>query len=195
MSTMQPWRYFEVLHRCGALRDLLPLVDARMADCAPHGTGDDGPAMSALKRSVSITDDPEQRLVATLWPCVNGPADIDSAAGALRLSRQAAQLLRRSRAVAQHCEAACRLDREAIVELALQWHNVDAVQRIGLINVCAAQSANPQLRHLLPEAIRAAAEIDARALLDRGLSGPELGEALDRLRRQSVAQALTAAAR
>jgi tRNA nucleotidyltransferase (CCA-adding enzyme) len=195
MSTLQPWRYLEVLHRCGALQELLPLVDACMGEVAPHGTDDDGPAMSALKRSVSMTDDPEQRLVATLWPCVNGPADMDSAVAALRLGRPAAQLLRRSRAVAPHCEAACRLDHEALVELAVQWHNRDAVQRTGLINVCAAQSENPQLTNLLTTAIRAAAEIDARALLDRGLAGPELGAALDRQRRQSAAQALAAAAR
>jgi tRNA nucleotidyltransferase (CCA-adding enzyme) len=195
MSTLQPWRYFEVLHRCGALQDLLPLVEARMGEVTPHEADDEGPAMSALRRSVSITDDPERRLVAALWPCVNGPVDIDSAVGALRLRRQAAQLLRRSRAVAQHCEAARHLDQPAIVELAVQWYNVDAVQRTGLIHVCAAQSGDPRLTNLLLAATRAAAEIDARTLSDSGLAGPELGEALDRRRRQSAAQALAAAAR
>jgi len=195
MATAQPWRYFEVLHRCGALKDLLPLLDACMGDVAPHGGGEEIPAMRALRRSVALTDQPQHRLLAALSSCVKGRGEVDAAVDALRLGRAAAQLLRRVQAASGQCEAAGGLGREAIVELALQWHKLDAAQRGGLVAVCSAQSANPQLSQLLELALSVAARVDARDLLDQGLAGSELGAALDRRRRQAVVQVLEAAGR
>ena len=197
MRTPQPWRYLEVLHRCNALQDLLPSLAAAMGDAAPHVETAAAPApVAALKRASAASTDPVERLLAALWPVLRTAGDAEACVARLRLDRTAAQLLRRAAAASQLCRraAACH-DREAVVELAVQWQGLPATQRQALVGACAAQSAMPGLATLLGAAIDAARSTDVTDRRRMGLSGKILGEAIDRSRRDAAAAALDGAAR
>lgn len=195
MQTPQPWRYFEVLHRCGALQELLTSLAGLMGDAAPHAETTAPTPLAALKRVSVITTDPVERLLAALWPAMHSASDAEACVGRLRLDRTGAQLLRRAAAASHLCQRAAGHDREAVVELAVQWQGLPSTQRQALIRACAAQSAMPGLESMLEAAIDAARSTDVTDLRRMGLSGKILGEAIDRSRRDAAAAALAAGVR
>ncbi len=52
MAEPQPWRYLETLHRSGALRQLMPPLDAVLGGEQAHAEGSDPAPIAALKRVV-----------------------------------------------------------------------------------------------------------------------------------------------
>ncbi|MCU7906171.1 MAG: rhodanese [Candidatus Thiodiazotropha sp. (ex Epidulcina cf. delphinae)] len=89
----QPWRFFEVLHRCGALERLLPEVAAGMGLAAGHGKGEPAKAVTALKRVVAVTDDRVVRCAAALFGAVRQQTDPELWMDSLRIDKAARLLL------------------------------------------------------------------------------------------------------
>lgn len=195
MQTPQPWRYLEVLHRCNALHDLLPSLAEAMGEAASHADIADPPPVAALKRATAASSEPVERLLAALWPVMHSAGDAETCVARLRLDRTAAQLLRRAAAASHLCRRAACHDREAVVELAVQWQGLPATQRHALVGACAAQSTMPGLETMLDAAIDAARSTDVTGLRRMGLSGKILGEAIDRSRRDAAAAVLAGASR
>jgi tRNA nucleotidyltransferase (CCA-adding enzyme) len=92
MSETQPWRFFEVLHRCGALARLMPSLDRVMGDPAAH-QADSNTGMQGLKRAVALTDDPVVRALAALFDAAAGEQDPEGWMRSLRAGRDEIQLL------------------------------------------------------------------------------------------------------
>lgn len=191
LVTDQPWRFFEVLHRCGALAELLPLLAARMGEAESHAKADDTLPIAALKRCSEMTADPGTRLVSLLWPCLSGPEDAQTTIDDLRLDRNTARLIRRIAPWAGTIAKVCAGEDAAMIDLAVGWSGFGVEHRESLILACAAQCKEAEtLRGLLKVAVKAAVETDTSALRAQGLEGPGLGAAIKNARRESVARAL-----
>ncbi|MES9940703.1 MAG: multifunctional CCA tRNA nucleotidyl transferase/2'3'-cyclic phosphodiesterase/2'nucleotidase/phosphatase [Candidatus Thiodiazotropha sp. 6PLUC2] len=94
MSESQPWRFFEVLHRCGALQGLLPEVAQEMdRDSAGHGSAEVSQLVSGLKRVVSISDESAVRSSVALFHSAQKQSDAKSWIGLRRIDKQTAQTL------------------------------------------------------------------------------------------------------
>lgn len=92
LSEPQPWRFFEVLQRCGALRRLLPELSDVMGRLESHQSiGED--SMAALKRAVKLSDDPMLRFVVVMVPAAGRTEDVNRFISGLRTGRQAKEHL------------------------------------------------------------------------------------------------------
>jgi tRNA nucleotidyltransferase (CCA-adding enzyme) len=191
VQTDQPWRFFEVLQRCGALRELIPEVAIAMGEFAAHGGGPDSPPIAALKRIVAGGGSVAQRLSALFFACVDSVADAECLLTAIRAERETAQLLRQVMAGRALCRRAGRGDVAALFELARVWRAFDAGAEVGAqVAVCEAQAPESRLRRLLQVALPAARAVSATDLRARGLTGPALGEAVAAARRDAMSAAL-----
>ena len=194
MQTVRPWRFFEVLRACGALRELImPLADA-MGPSRGHGAGADSAPIAALKRAAGQTTDVAQRLAATLLSCVDTAAAAETLGERLRADRVTSLLLRRAAAARALCERVEHMDIQALFDLAQLWRAFDGGQDIGaLVRVCEAQRADARLGRVLSTALPAARAISAATLKESGVNGPQLGEQLAQQRRDAMRRALHAA--
>ena len=191
LETDQPWRFFEVLQRCGALADLLPMLDRSMGVASAHTQAEDPKPIAALKRCTEISDDPRYRLMALLWSCIESRDEVENLVESLRLDRSSAGLLRRVVAVSAVSAEICANQVEAIVELAVQWAGLGDEQRAALAMACATQCpSSSQLHAGLLRAVDAARNIDIAPLRDQGLRGPVFGAAIERERRRAASAEL-----
>ena len=85
----QPWRFFEVLQRCGALQRLVPELSLCMGQQDSHQSRREVDAMAALKRVAKLSDEPETRFAVALYPAVRLAEDTDAFLARLRTGRQA----------------------------------------------------------------------------------------------------------
>ena len=191
LAESQPWRFFEVLHRCSALRVLIPELATVLGEPAGHADRTPAPALAALQRAAAASAAWPVRFAAAMHLAVPDPAAVPSFCQRLRAEREAADLL-------------VLLD-QALPELRRlrDAHAVDLVvfvdRRRGFQHVAgfaqllsAAEVVEPSLAGLCARlhAVRdAAAAVTAEPLRDAGLVGPALGAELLR-RRQAVAAAL-----
>ena len=94
MGEPQPWRFFEVLQRCGALQKLLPEVAEVMdRESAGHGVQTAGVMVSALKRIVPVSDDPLIRAAVALFFSAQKQPDLAAWLEKIRLDKRSRQLL------------------------------------------------------------------------------------------------------
>ena len=191
MQADQPWRFFEVLHRCGALQVLIPAVAGAMGTAGAHGNAPDSAPMAALKRIVPTSETPSQRLAAVLLGCVEAPEDTDRLLASLRADRETAQLLRRLVAGRGLCDRAGQGDVDALFELAVLWRAFEAGTDVGpLVAVCEAQVPGSRLGRCLRTALPAARAVPAVELRRQGLTGAALGRAVGAARREAMSAAL-----
>ena len=151
MPAPQPWRFFEVLQRCGALAELIPPLAEKLGDFEAHGSEEDSQPIAALKRVSEVRGDAPARLAAILLPCVASMGDAEALLQTLRADRETAQLLRRVVAVAELIEPACALQAEALLELIKRWRGLAADSDIEApAAIIDAQRATPVLLAALP---------------------------------------------
>jgi len=195
MRTAQPWRFFEVLQRCGALQHLVPPLAAAMDDRhEAHVEARDSTPIAALKRISAVTESPAARLAAALLVCVDTGPDAERLAAALRADRETAQLLKRTAAARETWGRVEQGDVAAMLELARSWRAFDsAADTDMLLAVCAAQSDESRATAYLRVALPAARGVSADALRAQGNTGAALGEALAAARREAILGALHAA--
>jgi tRNA nucleotidyltransferase (CCA-adding enzyme) len=191
MGTEQPWRFFEVLHRCGALAHLVPSLAAAMGEVEAHGARVDSPPVAALKRIAACTGAPAARTAAALCTCVDGRSAADALLQGLRADRDTALLLRRCVTARGDCARARQGDAASLMRLLQAWRAFDAGHSFGqTVAVCAAQEAGNDLPRRLDAAAAAARRVDPAALAAQGLAGAELGQALRAAREQAIRDAL-----
>jgi len=195
MGTTQPWRFFEVLHRCGALQHLIRPLAAAMGDCrGAHAEAVDSAPVAALKRISAVTESPAARLSATLLSCVGTGPDAERLASGLRADRETAQLLKRAAAARASWGRVEHGDIAAMLELARSWRAFDnAAEADVLLAMCAAQSEESRAADYLRVALPAARTVSTDALRAQGRAGAALGEALAAARREAMHSALHAA--
>ncbi len=194
MQTEQPWRFFEVLHGCGALASLIAPLAAVMGDWVAHRAAADSAPIAALKRIAGATRDAEPTLVTALFGCVASIEDAERLASALRADRETARLLKRAAAGRPLCQRAARGDAEALFELARLWHGFDAAAEAAtLAAIFDAQTDEGQIGEYLAVALPAARRVSPADLQAQGLDGAALGRRLAEQRQAAMRSALRAA--
>jgi tRNA nucleotidyltransferase (CCA-adding enzyme) len=191
MRTEQPWRFFEVLHCCGALRLLIPPLADAMGAARVHGNASDSPPIAALKRIVSTGGVASQRLAAVLLACLDSLEETDRLLASIRADRETAHLLRRLVGVRALCDRAGQGDVDALFELAVSWRAFDTGADVSpLVAVCEAQAPGSRLGRCLRAALPAARAVTTAGLRRQGLTGAALGRAVGAARREAMATAL-----
>jgi tRNA nucleotidyltransferase (CCA-adding enzyme) len=191
MRAAQPWRFFEVLHGCSALQELIPPLAEAMGEVRAHGDRPDSQPIAALKRMAAASLDPSQRLVATLLACSKSVPEAEDLARLLRADREAALLLKRASAGYSTYKTAEQGDVDALLELAVLWRGFDAGSDIAAsLAVCEAQSAHPVVGSYLQLALPAARAVSVVHLQRQGLAGAEIGRRLALARRDAMQAAL-----
>jgi tRNA nucleotidyltransferase (CCA-adding enzyme) len=178
LAEAQPWRFFEVLQRCGVLAVLIPELDAVLADGAGHGERAEAPPISALKRACAVELGPPWRLAVLL---VAIPADIEPLLTRLRaekLHAQAARLLRALAPTYPTLPTGSAADWLAFFEQGRALRQPEAFEQALLACAALYPEVDADLPQRLLTARQAAAEVDARQLQAEGLQGAALGEAL-----------------
>ncbi|HFD78988.1 MAG TPA: multifunctional CCA tRNA nucleotidyl transferase/2'3'-cyclic phosphodiesterase/2'nucleotidase/phosphatase [Gammaproteobacteria bacterium] len=196
LATDSPATFFKVLHGCGALAVLFPEIEEEYAgEETPHRQRGLPPALAALQDSAARSADPRVRFAVLLR--------------ALGARRPREQRLARGEALCRRLRAPNDYSRLALDAIRLEsavtsddparllelmetagafrhgdhWRRLLAVYRAaGLIDERRADSLQRAAAH--------AAGINAAALGDHGLRGPELGAAIRARRLQAVREAL-----
>jgi tRNA nucleotidyltransferase (CCA-adding enzyme) len=192
LGETQPWRFFEVLHRCGVLAQLMPEVDRTLGEAASHG-GHEEEGLATLKVAASMTEDPVVRAAAALYPAAMRVAVLDPWLESLRAGRDEAQLLRDLLDVDARLPAAD--DAVSLLRLASHLKPVQQPLRFERF-LLAASAVWPSIAPRLVGPLQAAVEVLRRkppeSIYQQGLSGAALGRALRVWREETLREMLRA---
>lgn len=189
LASNQPWRFFQVLHRCGALAKLLPSMDRLLVPGQGHAATDHAPfdwLRLAVKRGCST----EIRFLAAMAPFLETKADLIELETCIPLTKRYRLLLQRLLIVK-------RLYPELLNASASDLHSFYKVYfgRQG-----KPQSELVELSHLMFPQIweqtenqllvlhQAISDIDVEAIGKRGLSGASYGQALEQAQLDAIKQ-------
>ncbi|RMG35033.1 MAG: multifunctional CCA tRNA nucleotidyl transferase/2'3'-cyclic phosphodiesterase/2'nucleotidase/phosphatase [Gammaproteobacteria bacterium] len=182
----QPWRFFEVLHACGALAELMPGLDRLMT--SGHGGADVAAVpIQALQRISQKAATPEARLAALL---LQTPDALETISRRLGIPRKALEPARLARELWPRVRDLHRLDavqREDLLERMHAWRRDGRFD--ALLAVFAAQPNAPAGVADLARAREAGLGVDVEALQAQGYQGAALGQALKAARVAAIAGA------
>lgn len=183
----QPWRFFEVLNACGALRELIPGLAACMQ--SGHGDAEVSVAIGALKAAAAYGEDvgPDLRLAALLLSLEDDPAALQSRLG---LSRRVVKWLKVGRTLWPGIQRLGEMDtseRESLLGDMGAWRQGDGFETLCLL--FGVQPDRPVAAADLGKMREAAAGIDIDALRSDGLAGAELGRAISQARCEALKEA------
>jgi tRNA nucleotidyltransferase (CCA-adding enzyme) len=184
LDTSTPGRFFEVLHRCGALARVLPELEPLLgAPPQPHAGNDTPRALRALARAVELRASPEVRFAALVLP-LERAAPVETLCARLHAPHAYRDLGRLAASHHAAVRTADRLPAEALLEL---LERVDAYRRperlADLVQAVRADDADPVDAPYPPgtrldDAYAATAAVAAADLASAGLRGPEIATAL-----------------
>jgi tRNA nucleotidyltransferase (CCA-adding enzyme) len=190
MAEVEPWRFFQVLHGCGALTRLLP----ELALVQPAGGAHEaeaGASMTALRRAAALSEDRVVRLAVALFPAAAASQALDPWLDRLRAGREEAQLVKDLLAADASLPAAA--DAAGLLRLAERLQPVGQPLRWGRF-LQAAGALWPEAMAPLADPLRQAAEVLERKppprLYRQGLSGVALGRALRSWREAALRERL-----
>ncbi|BAO45345.1 CCA tRNA nucleotidyltransferase [Thiolapillus brandeum] len=187
LVTERPWRFFQVLHACGALEPLLPGL-ARRLPGGGHGRDMEAEPWRVLSRAVAADLSPALRLVCVLQFALETEQDLQSLAGWLGLERSTTSLLREWLALREQLQPHVPDDAETWLWL-LERFRARGTELEQLLKVNQPQTAHEVLRRLaLLDPI--VEQIRGDELRREGWEGRALGEELRRRRRAAIAAAL-----
>ncbi len=186
----QPWRFFEVLHHCGALKGLIPELAVAMED---EKEQQDSTTVADLKRAAVATADPTVRFAVVMHRATGPLVDQNAFCHRLRAPKTYCELLGLVRQQGEAFLAAATGDAEVILRLLQQTRAMHQPERFaaflqacGIIWPVQATQAMANLE----KAERARCKVSAADLQARGLEGPELGQVLQRLQLEAIRRAL-----
>jgi tRNA nucleotidyltransferase (CCA-adding enzyme) len=196
LDTETPVRFFKVLAGCGALGVLFPELASAESSNPENSHAQHSIALPVLQQAVSISRLTTIRFAALACDMDNLHADgsgneaLASLCERYRAPNACRDLARLALQYRRPLQAATRLSPEAILEL---LNNADAFRRADrfreLLKVCAADAVVGQCEFnsdYLLQALAAALSVSADELLQQGLSGKELGQALQQKRIEAI---------
>ncbi len=179
-----PWRFFEVLHACGALALLMPELAQAMDDELNSAS------MDALKQA---SDDPVVRFATVMWRAVAGMESAADYCRRLRAPREYADLLELTLRNGALYQSAAAGKVEDILRLIKQTRAEQQPERFQQFRrVCAALwpgLANAADQNL-EQALAALKEVSSEGLRGQGFEGAELGAELERRRLKAITSRL-----
>jgi tRNA nucleotidyltransferase (CCA-adding enzyme) len=191
LAEEQPWRFFEVLHRCGALERLIPELARELGDAAAHQGGELPSPLSALRRAAALSPEPAARFAAVF----QSAAGTDPAAlcRRLRAEREPAELLEllvRWGADFRRAAVAGAPELLSLLERLRAWQRPRRWERFLTAAAAVWPAQGDAAARRLRRALAGAQQADAEALRDSGLQGAELGRALKQRRVTLIEEAL-----
>ena len=192
LAEPQPWRFFEVLQRCGALARLIPELSAAMDDAGAHAGSNLSGVMRSLKRVTALDDDPRTRFACVMYPAARMAGDAQLIAERLRAERDYLDLLLLVSRLYPLYPENDSASPQVLLELIEAARALQQPQRFdALIKVFSA--LRPETAEILPERLRQALEavrgVTPADLLAEGFSGPALGDELRRRRAAAIDRA------
>ena len=191
LATTQPWRFFEVLHSCGALAVLVPELAAALGDPAAHGDRLTAPPLAALCRAAAADPSIAVRFAAVMHWAVPDAVAVPAFGQRLRVEREPAELLALLDQALPTLHELGDAPAADLVAFADRHRGFQNAARFATL-LTAAEVVDPALAPVCAR-VRAArdagATVTAEALRDAGLAGPALGVEL--LRRRQAAAALS----
>jgi tRNA nucleotidyltransferase (CCA-adding enzyme) len=191
LAAPQPWRFFEVLHRCGALRVLIPELAAVLGEPVGHADAPPAPALVALQRAAMAGAAPAVRFAALMHGAVPEAAAVPAFGRRLRAEREATELLALLDGALPELRGLAAARAASLVPFVDRHRGFQNPARFAAL-LHAAEAADPALATLCARLRRvreAAAAVSAEPLRAAGLVGPALGAELLR-RRQAAVSAL-----
>jgi tRNA nucleotidyltransferase (CCA-adding enzyme) len=196
LGTQTPARFFKVLAGCGALDVLFPELVPADDSTVDNGHGQDDIALPVLEQAVTFSTRTVIRFAALICDSDNlHPGNLDDEALAsfcdrYRVPNACRELARLALQQRHRLQAAAGLSAEALLGL---LNSVDAFRRADrfaeLLLVCAADATVCQ-RELnsdyLQQALATAKSIGTEALQQQGLSGKDIGLALQQKRIEAI---------
>lgn len=180
LAEEQPWRFFQVLKRCGALALLIPPLDRVMQQQGGHAAEDESPMIAALKRAVQLNADARVRFCMAFYHAAERAGDAARMLAELRVEKEYAELLALTLKMAPLYRQAAAGDAERLLELiegSGALHDASRLTRFLL----AAEALWPELKPAHQPVLRAlerVAAVTSSSLRRAGLQGAELGQAL-----------------
>ncbi len=191
LETPQPWRFFEIVQRCGAMAKLLPLLDRSMCAHSDHARGDDR-AMGGLKRAVVAGLSLEGRFAVFILD--NVAADtVAEVPRMLPLERSYQEALTDLAQEQETCAAALKRDVPATLRLIQHCRALQQPQRLwALLNAYKVLSGelSEQPDKWFPKALDCVRNVSAETSELQGLKGKEIGQAIQ-IQRLAVLQQLS----
>lgn len=189
----QPWQFFQVLHRCGALSQLIPELMEAMGDPSGHGKNRQIPAIDALGRAAGATADPRIRFAVLFYHATTAPEG-EAVIQRLRVEREFSDLLAMLLTLNNRYRMLPEVGAEAIFELLIKGRALQQPERFWrFITACSAiwPDEADQLKVKLETALHAAASVSAADLQAEGLQGQAFGSLLAQRRLEAVRAAVT----
>lgn len=181
LQEQQPWRFYEVLHTCGALRRLIPAMDLLMVINKGHEQRSKSQLIEALQRVSMKTGDPLVRFAVVIYPAVRVMADPQSFFKRLRAEREFVQLSQFLLRMDSTYKAAVAGDPEKILELIEGGRALQQPARFQrFLTACYALWPDNHNRFdsQLERILTAVTALRPQELLQQGLQGAELGREL-----------------
>lgn len=185
MGYAEPWRFFEVLHACSALHELIPGLAGCMQ--SGHRGSGDCPPTSALHSAVERVRDPELRLAALL---LSLPDEVEVLRSRIGLSRRVMDWLNTARAAwprIQRLDELTPAERESLLGDLGAWR--EGGRFTDLLRILSVQPGAPASVARLGALRSAGRDVDINALRTRGLKGADLGRAIHEARCRAVEKA------
>ena len=191
LGSDQPWRFFEILHRCGALRRLLPIVAGAMGPAGGHAGQQAAAPMAVLKRATVAAAGPADRFAALLAAAVVGPQTGAEICNELRMDRDSKDLL--EWILEWPADRVSAAEAEQLLQL-LEWlkalHHPQRLQRLGGVWSAVAGEQGTAALERVQRAMAAATAVDTAAVAAEGWRGSELGRKLRQRRTEAIAAEL-----
>jgi tRNA nucleotidyltransferase (CCA-adding enzyme) len=186
-----PHRFFEVLHRCGALSRLFPEIDALhesgKAQAHRNDETSDITAIQALQRAAAVTDNTRIRFAAL----VHEVDSIESLCDRLRIPNDFRNLARLVIRFHEQYPDIQAMDASGVLDMLQAMDAFRRPQRLDeFIEVCeivhsaGGKAVNWSRTDYLRQARDAAAAVSGNSLSDSEISGPEIGR---RMREERIA--------
>lgn len=184
----QPWRFFQVLHACGALEQLFPALAAALSETSGHGRAEDSEPIAVLKRAKAQSLEMPLRFACIMQYAVDADHGVRQLVDWLGVGKKTAALL------TGWLEARIRLPQllkgkaADYLSYLLQYPNhLEVFSKLA--EVCMPDVAERVLP-FLEKARSAMRAVDTGQLQAEGWQGKALGEELLRRRRQAISVAL-----
>lgn len=191
MTTDQPWRFFEVLHRCGALESLLPPLAESMGSAEGHLGHVDMPALAALMAVAKQDCDPAIRTLAVLLPLAQHESSVSELKRWLPLDKRLSSQLEAGRLLLALCRKQIE-STEQQLPIVTAWCRLDESSK-GLLAIALSPLCPDgfgPMQALLQRAESALKSIDAAEFRAQGLAGAELGAAIKQAQLQALQEVL-----
>ena len=187
----QPWRFFQVLQRCGALAKLIPALEGEMLQQSAHAHDAVSPMVVALQRAVRLDAGIRVRFAVAFHDAAVTAGGAKKATAELRVEREYLELLKLIVRLAPVYSKAAAGDPPALLDLIESTRALHDVSRLKEF-LTAADALWPELsgtRGKVMQALDRVAAITPGLLQSEGMMGAELGRAL-RLERLNAVRAL-----